>query len=107
MKTKSPSSLNQRYAQEATLTTKVRQWLEVQPDLHFYKASDRYHKGISDVIVCVRGKFVGLELKKDGGVTSPHQHLFIKQIINAGGIAGVCYTLGEVIALVDKARHEV
>jgi hypothetical protein len=73
--------------------------------LAFYKASDRYHKGISDFIVCVRGKFVGIELKKDDGVTSPHQLLFIKQIEKAGGIGGVCYTLAEVKALVEKARR--
>jgi hypothetical protein len=93
-----------RYAQEATLTAKVKDWLEVQRDVAFYKASDRYHKGISDFILCVNGVFVGAELKKDTGKPSPHQLLFIKQIENAGGVAGVCYTLGEVKALVERAR---
>lgn len=104
-KVRSQSDL-QRYKQEATLTAKVKQWLELQTDIHFYKASDRYHKGISDIILCVRGVFVAVELKKDGGEASPHQKLFIKQIIDAGGVAGICYTLGEVKDLVDIARKK-
>lgn len=85
-----------RYAQEATLTKKTKDWLETQQDIHFYKASDRYHKGVSDFILCVKGIFVGVELKADDGKPSPHQLLFIKQLVRTGGLGGVCYTLGEV-----------
>lgn len=103
------SSDQKRYAQEATLTKKVKEWLEIQSDIHFYKASDRYHKGVSDFILCVGGVFVGVELKADEGTASPHQNLFIKQVRNAGGVAGVCFTLGEVKELVQVARkrHEI
>jgi hypothetical protein len=93
-----------RYALEATLTAKVKDWLDIQKDLYYWKASDRYTKGVSDIVVCVQGMFVGIELKKDGGVSSPHQKLFARQITSAGGIAGVAYTLGEVKDLVAKAR---
>lgn len=98
------SSDQKRYKQEATLTSRVREWLMFQDDIHFYKASDRYNKGISDFILCVNGVFVGAELKADKGTASPHQELFIKQVKEAGGIAGVCYTLAEVIDLVEEAR---
>lgn len=87
------------------MTTKVRDWLEIQPDIHFYKASDRYHKGISDMILCVGGQFVGVELKAEDGKPSAHQLLFIKQTMNSGGIAGVCYNLHQVKALVEEARE--
>lgn len=99
------SSDQKKYKQEAPLTAKVKDWLETQPDIHFYKASDRYHKGVSDLILCVRGIFVGAELKAIDNTASPHQILFIKQIRKAGGIGGVCYTLGEVKALVEEARN--
>lgn len=99
------SSDDKRYAQEAPITKKTKEWLETQPDIHFYKASDRYHKGVSDFILCVRGIFVGVELKAEGNVASPHQILFIKQTERAGGIGGVCYTLAEVKALVEEARE--
>ncbi len=101
------SSDQRRYAQEATLTKKVKEWLEVQRDIHFYKASDRYHKGVSDFILCVRGVFVGAELKADDGKPSPHQNLLIKQVTDAVGIAGVCYTLSDVKELVEQARNYV
>lgn len=87
------------------MTKKVKEWLEVQPDICFYKASDRFHKGISDVIMCVGGIFVAAELKADDGKPTPHQLGFIRQVQRANGIAGVCYTLGDVKALVQKARE--
>lgn len=92
------------YALEAPLTSKVKEWLLVQPDITFYKASDRYNKGISDVIMCVGGIFVAAELKAQDGVPSSHQKLFIKDVKASNGIAGVCYTLGEVKTLVEEAR---
>lgn len=92
------------YAQEATLTRKVKEWLEVQPDIHFYKASDRYHKGVSDFILCVRGMFVAIELKARDGKPSPHQLLFIKQVHKARGMGKVCYTLDDVKSIVETVR---
>ena len=92
------------YAQEATLTKKVKDWLGTQEDIAYYKASDRYQKGISDFIICVEGMFVAAELKAAGGTASPHQRLFIKEIQMAGGIGGVCYTLHDVKELVRAAR---
>lgn len=100
------SSDDVKYKQEATITKKVKDYLETQPDVMFYKCSDRYNKGISDIIACVGGKFVAIELKKDGGIASPHQKLFIKQIQAAGGIAGICDTLGQVKELIANARSK-
>lgn len=106
MKSKPPLSSDQkRYAQEATITKKVKDWLDVQPDITYYKASDRYHKGISDFILCVNGIFVAIELKADDGKPSPHQNLFIAQVQRSHGVAGVAYTMAEVKALVEEARR--
>lgn len=93
------------YAQEATLTQKVKDWLDKQDDVFYWKASDRFQKGISDIIACVGGKFVAIELKAEDGKATPHQKLFIAAAKQAGGIGGVCYTLGEVKALVEEARN--
>lgn len=92
------------YAQEATLTKKVKEWLDTQEDIFYYKASDRYKKGVSDFIICVDGIFVAAELKAAGGKASPHQKLFIKEVQRAGGIGGICYTLYDVKNLVRAAR---
>ncbi|MNH28600.1 hypothetical protein D3C79_887780 [compost metagenome] len=94
-----------RYPLEADLTSKVKDWLDLQRDISYWKASDRYTKGVSDIILCVGGWFVGAELKADDGVPSPQQSLFIREMLKVNGIAGVCYTLGEVKALVEEARQ--
>lgn len=89
------------------MTSKVKEWLELQPDIAFYKASDRYNKGVSDFIICVGGIFVCAELKRSDGVPSPHQKLFIKNFQDKGAVTGVCWTLAEVKALVEEARRRV
>lgn len=95
-----------RFARESTLTTIVRNYLTSQRDIAFYKASDRYHKGISDIICCINGRFVAIELKADEGAPSAHQLLFLKNIREVGGIGAVCYTLADVKKLVEEARGE-
>lgn len=106
MTTKNVQSLSdqKRFKLEADITRKFKEWLELQPDVSFYKASDRFHKGVSDFILCVRGWFVGVELKRDDGKPSSHQEQFIEQVRRSGGIAGVAWTLGEAKALVEEAR---
>ena len=92
------------YDQEATLTKKVKSWLDTQDDIAYYKASDRYQKGISDIIMNVGGVFVLAELKARNGTESPHQKLFIKEMTRPGGVGGFCYTLHDVKELVRAAR---
>lgn len=92
------------YEQEATLTRKVKQWLDTQDDIAYYKASDRYQKGVSDIIMNVGGIFVLAELKAKDGIERPHQKLFIKEMTRPGGIGGFCYSIYDVKKLVHAAR---
>ena len=96
---------DKRYALEDTLKVKVMKWLSVQPDIYYWKASDRYTKGVSDIIACVNGWFVAAELKADDGEATPHQDLFIMCVNKAKGVGGVCYCLQDVIDLVNEARR--
>lgn len=73
-------------------------------DVKYDKISDRYTGGISDILACVGGLYVAIELKADGKTASADQKLFIKDVRAVGGIGGVCFTLGEVKALVEEAR---
>lgn len=53
--------------------------------------------GTPDILACVNGKFVGIEVKRPkGGVVSKLQELKIKQIRNAGGVAFVATSVDEV-----------
>lgn len=101
------SQTGKTYKTEDKLTAIVKSYLSAQPDIKFYKASDRYQKGISDFIICVGGYFVAAELKAEDNVASPHQEIFIEDVQRVGGIGGVCYTLQEVIDLVELARKKV
>ena len=53
--------------------------------------------GTPDILVCLAGRFIGIEVKKpSGGVVSTLQRLKIKQIQNAGGVAFVARSVNDV-----------
>ncbi|MGF3066619.1 VRR-NUC domain-containing protein [Facklamia sp. P12945] len=62
--------------------------------------------GTPDILACVKGRFVAIEVKKaKGGVVSALQKLKIKQINQAGGIAFVANSL-EVVKN-ELSRHDL
>lgn len=93
------------YSTEKQLTTNVKRWLSQQPDLYFWKASERYVAGVADIIACVQGVFVALELKDDTGKLSANQRLFGKKIEQTGGIFKECRCVQDVIDAVNAARE--
>jgi hypothetical protein len=90
---------NKPYEHEADLTKAVKAWLtdlkKSGERIHFWKASDRYHPGISDILCCYKGKFLAIELKAEDGEPSVHQLQFLKEIALAGGEVLVCRTISE------------
>lgn len=105
MKQVKDSSSSQKLT-EAKLTADTQKYLKMQKDTWFYKASDRYTSGIPDIIACVNGKFVAIELKGDGYHPTAVQTMKIGKIMSSGGIAGVCYSLEDVKNLVEQARAQ-
>ena len=93
------------YAQESTITTKTKKFLDSLPYVAYYKASDRYTEGVSDFIVNVAGVFVFLELKARNGKPSAAQILFVEEHLKVGGVGGVCYTMKEVINYVNQGKR--
>lgn len=72
------------------------------PDVWVYKANDRFTSGIPDLIMCVDGKFVAIELKiKNFRATKLQSHVMSK-IFLAGGMANVCRSVKEVRLFIDK-----
>lgn len=51
--------------------------------------------GTPDILACVKGKFVAIEVKRPGGVVSALQEANIKLIEQAGGVALIVYSLEE------------
>lgn len=58
--------------------------------------------GIPDLIACIDGRFLGIEVKKPGNVASPLQLFNIKKIIEAGGIGAVIYNVDELKNILVK-----
>lgn len=61
--------------------------------------------GVWDFLVCVHGKLLAIELKNPNGSNdlSPLQHLEGRRMEAAGARLQVARSLGEVVAMVEKA----
>lgn len=93
------------YTTEAALTKAVKKWLDTQQDVFYWKASDRYTSGVPDIIACVHGKFLGLELKDATGVVSAPQRLFQRKITKAHGLWAEVRTVQDAMDAVQKCRE--
>ena len=99
---------DRQYSDEGTLLLKVTKWLEPQlrDGIKVVRICDRYAKGYSDLFICVRGRFVVAELKDDTGTPTPHQELFIEEMVKAGAIGGICRSVRDVQKLVNEALQK-
>lgn len=54
-------------------------------------------KGSADILACIGGHFVAIEVKKPtGSVVSIHQYKFLEEIRNAGGVAFIARSVDDV-----------
>jgi len=73
--------------------TKIRPYLEsLGARVIKYHGSAMNEAGVSDLLVCLKGQFIALEIKMEGKKPRPNQIAFIESIIKAGGKAGVVYS---------------
>lgn len=63
--------------------------------------------GIPDLLVSYRGRFFGLEVKLPGEIPSAVQRKVLNEIADAGGIAAVVTTVGQVATLLADVDREV
>lgn len=80
-------------AAEKQFENKVKTFLEEQGAWFIkYWAGSKFTKdGIPDILACVNGYFVGIEIKAPSGRASPLQLHTIKEIRKSGGFAFVLY----------------
>lgn len=80
---------------ESTFQTKIIKYLESQGAYVLkYNASGISKTGVPDLIACVNGVFVAIEVKAPNGVVSKLQEYNLKQIHNAGGVGLILYPKG-------------
>lgn len=82
-------------AQEKTFENKVKKFLDSQGAWYVkFFANSFTKKGIPDILACVNGHFIGIEVKAQNGRPSELQLHNIKKIRDAGGFAMVLYPSG-------------
>lgn len=65
-------------------------------------------KGIPDNLCCYRGRFLGLETKRDEfGEATPYQQYQLDRITAAGGIATVIHTVKQAEAILNRIDEEL
>lgn len=86
---------------EATLLKNVKEMLDLMGAL-IVRESKATKRGVSDLLVCYRGRFVAIETKDDTGAPSPHQNKFIQCVKAAGGKAAVVRTVQQAFNLLTE-----
>jgi hypothetical protein len=93
---------------ERKLVSKIQAYLEAQGARSFkIHGDDSYQEaGIPDLLVCWRGRFIGLEVKLPGNTPSPLQEKVLREISRAGGIAEVVTSVEQVRNLLAKLEKK-
>lgn len=84
---------------EGAIKTKIKKYLkDTFPGsvIYFPIASKFSQSGASDILCCINGRFVALEVKTATGKVTPLQWLFIDQVKAAGGVAAVVRSVEDV-----------
>lgn len=88
---------------EKTIENQIKKWLEKQGYWWMKVHGDLFQKsGIPDILACINGKFVGIEVKRPGGRLSELQKYNIEKIQAAGGVAFVATSVDEVRVNLDR-----
>ena len=63
--------------------------LKLLKNCWFLKTQEKARRGVPDLLLCVKGNFVAIELKTDYGVVAPLQEHILGKILAAEGLAFV------------------
>lgn len=91
---------------EKSYENKIKDYLKSIGAYFIKTHGDRFSKsGIPDILACVNGKFVAVEVKGDGGKPSELQLLHLKMIEKASGLGYIVAPKSE-IPKIDKFISE-
>nr|DAK17419.1 MAG TPA: Nuclease [Caudoviricetes sp.] len=72
---------------ESAVVHAVKQWAKDKPDVYIVRVVQAGEVGVPDFLLCVCGRFVGVECKATGQAPRTNQHLQLGRITAAGGFA--------------------
>lgn len=88
---------------EKSIESDIKVYLETQrlrgDKVFFYKQfqSGGTMQGLPDIIACINGQFVGIEVKAPNGVISPQQMIVSNLITKANGVFVVCESIQQFV----------
>lgn len=90
---------------ESDITKSILKYLKTLPHCFFWKEHGGIYgtSGIPDIIVCIDGRFIALEVKTQKGKTTPLQNAAIRKIRSSGGFAFVVRSVEEAKNAIDSA----
>ena len=91
---------------EKAVENKRKKWLK-DKGYWFFKVHGSIFQpsGIPDILACIDGKFVAIEVKRTkGGVVSALQKAQIAKIKENGGIAGVATSMEEFLEILKEGK---
>lgn len=89
---------------EARVATQIREWLTAHGAFVFkVHGGPTMMRGLPDLIVCVRGRYVGVEVKMPGNKPAAAQLSVHRKIERAGGEVIVAYGIDDVRHLAPPA----
>ena len=92
---------------EATLRQEelLRQVLPEVQKTETVKRLSKTQKAVADILACIKGRFLAIELKSDRGRLSEDQKFFLERVQIAGGFAMEARSLDEIIEMVELIRE--
>ena len=91
---------------EKQVENQIKKWLEKHNYWYFKVHGGAFQKvGVPDIIACINGKFVAIEVKRpNGGVVSKLQQMQMKKIKENGGVVGVARSLDEFLQILKDSE---
>lgn len=89
---------------EATIVKHIQDFALAQPDVWIVKLHGEPSQvsGLPDLLLCYRGRFVGLEVKLPGEHPTAIQAWTLQEIRLAGGVAECVHSLEEAVAVLNR-----
>jgi len=98
--------MKQPHISEKEITHSIRSLLKQFGIFHFkHFGGPMSQRGISDLLGCYQGRFLALEVKRPGNKPSDDQIRFIENVKASGGIAGVVYSIDDVVELLGLNKR--
>lgn len=92
--------------EEKKIENTIKKWLTDNQHWHLkvQGGANNPSAGVPDIIACINGVFVGIEVKTETGRTTKIQEYQIQQINNSGGFAIVVTSLKQLLSELNERQ---